>query len=374
MTRRVMILTTKRGGSDALRPLFRLLIDSPETDLRIIVSDMHMMPYFGKTVDDLYDLRKYTKEIRPMYAGVSGPYERMQNVGMFTVHFAEQVRVYKPDILVVYGDRAEMLAAAMVASQLYIPVAHLQAGDTSGTVDDRTRHAISRLSTMLFASSPDAVDTLRALGEPPGCIYQVGDHHVDRIIAKDYVYWKQAFEAYGLDPGALLSVVLYHPDNDSGDDPAETTRNCIDAALSYTGDNTLVIYPCNDPGWDEVVNTIKSYGNRVRAVPNIPSTYFLAILSRAQFLLGNSSCGIIEAPYLGVPAINVGRRQQGRLRCGNVVDCTGDFKSIVEAIQRSKNLRGPYREEYGDGTASQRTFHYLTEVNLESVRSKRYML
>jgi UDP-N-acetylglucosamine 2-epimerase (non-hydrolysing)/GDP/UDP-N,N'-diacetylbacillosamine 2-epimerase (hydrolysing) len=283
----------------------------------------------------------------------------------------------KPDIFLVLGDRGEVLAAVVAALHLGIPVAHIQGGDISGNVDELMRHAITKLSHLHFPATVDSAERISKMGEDPKRIHVVGDPHIDFIVQRRFTSGAIVREKYGLGTDRFL-IVLLHPETDD----IAGNRSLADAVLgaaAASGLRTLVTYPCSDPGYQGVLDSIAKFESlpSFAVFKNIEAVDFWGLLSEAAALLGNSSSGLIEAPYFCLPVVNVGRRQTGRVRCTNVIDSDSTPEALRvalgKALQPEFRMKLQERRDYpfGDGYAGEKIIRLLKTVDLGTLRNKR---
>jgi len=281
----------------------------------------------------------------------------------------------RPDWLVLAGDRAEQLGAAVAGAFTYTPTAHIQAGEVSGNIDDTSRHAIARLAHLHFASNADAADRLRRSGEQQWRIHLTGAPQLDEVrrLADD----GEAVAQRLLIPTSDFCLAVFHPITETRGQVRHQMEELL-KALDAVGRHCVWILPNNDAGGQELREIVESQSRVTNSIfVNLDRQDYLALMQRARYIIGNSSSGILEAPSLGVPAVNVGRRQTGRLRGANVIDVSPERQSILAGIEialdrdfRAMCLSSP--NPYGDGYASTRIVDILedTERN-EDLLAKR---
>ncbi len=334
--RRIAVLTGKRGGFGALIPLFQLAQKDPDLDLGVIATDMHLSETFGHTLDEV---QRWVRNVVPVPIAQGGgsPVSRTDALGRALSGVALALEKLKPDLFLVLGDRGETLAAVTAALHLRIPVAHIQGGDVSGNIDEAMRHAITKLSHLHFPSNEESAIRIRKMGEEDWRIHVVGDPHVDRIMSKEFTSGPDVRDKYEIGKDARFVLVLYHPEtlNDhASSGPA--MRALLDevAALHL---RALVVYPCSDPGYEEIIKVIdgRSGQNGLSVHRNIEAVDFWGLQAEASLLAGNSSAGLIEAPYFGLPVVNVGHRQEGRMRWINVIDVPAEASAIRNGLRKA---------------------------------------
>lgn len=378
MQRHIAVLTGKRGGYGAMKPMLRLMSRDPEIRLSLIVTDQHLSAVFGATASEITQDFEIAARVA-MDQASDAPIDRAQAVGRCLVGMAETLETLKPDILVLYGDRGEVLASATASLHLGLPIAHLQGGDVSGNGDELMRHAVTKLSHLHFASNEQSAARIRAMGEEEWRIEVVGDNHVDAIVAGEFSSASEVRSKYAISEDERPIVVLYHPETTRSRNHEADMRTILDAVLAR-GRRTLLIYPCSDQGYGGIVCAIEEMRDRpgVTVHKNINAPDFWGILAISAAMVGNSSAGLIETPYFGIPAIDVGQRQNGRLRSNNAIHCEAEPEALNRAlstalddaafIAQAQSCNRPF----GDGRAAERIVQALKSVEIgPRLRDKR---
>jgi UDP-N-acetylglucosamine 2-epimerase (non-hydrolysing)/GDP/UDP-N,N'-diacetylbacillosamine 2-epimerase (hydrolysing) len=368
--RRVAVFTGKRGGFGAMLRIMRLIDADPDMELKVIASDMHLIPTFGFTIDEV---RSQVAVDAVVDLGDYGdaPLERAQALGRCVERLAGVLDELRPDILLLLGDRGETLAAAMCAVELGVVVAHIQAGDISGGIDDIHRHAITKLAHLHFSQNERQRQRVIRLGEAAERVWSTGAPYVDSIVRGSFPRPVEALAAIGL-PGSLdYFIILQHPDTYRPERSYAHTKAILAAAMDRA-EHKIVVYPCSDPGHSDVIRAIEEIGDApgFSVFRNIESQTFLGLLRGAKALIGNSSAGIIEAPYFALPFVNVGSRQNGREAADNVIDCDGTQAAIEVGLERlaDPNFRSALKADarpFGDGYASERIVDVLKTFPLD---------
>ena len=371
MTKTIAIVTGKRGGFGAMYKIIQGIESDEEMDLFIIATDMHLSKTFGYTLNEVesairvnavIDLGEYGDQML----------DRTQAMSKLISGLAEIFNRKRPDIVLLLGDRGETLAAAVCAIEMGILVAHIQAGDISGGIDEIHRHAITKLAHLHFSQNESQRQRVISLGESPDRVWNVGAPYVDNILNEKLMDYDEALAKYGLKiPYHGYYVVLQHSDTYRPQVGYEHMLAILQA-MDNVDTDVVVVYPCSDPGYHQVIEAIDEYLDRSRFhfFRNIEATTFLGILSGAKAIIGNSSGGIIEAPYLNVPFINVGLRQDGREKALNTYSCDGKREEIEKALEivdtnefYTKMIGDKYR--FGDGNASKRILEILKSIDIK---------
>ncbi len=373
MTQRICTITGTRADYGILAPVMKAIDREPQFELQIIATCMHLMDDFGRTVDQIeLDGFEVTERLDASYDQDS-PLAQAQSLGRALGAFAEAFDRLDPDVVLVLGDRGEMLAAATAANYMGVAVGHIHGGEVSGHIDGTLRHAITKLSHLHFCATASAERRILNLGEESWRVFRVGAPALDRILKADYTSREELADRYGLDLEQPLILVLQHPvSTEIGQAPAQM-KATLDAFLSFEVP-TVIIYPNADAGGRAMIDVIRGCeGNPlVRAFKSIPHSDYLGLLRIASVLVGNSSSGIIEAPSFDLPVVNVGSRQEGRERAGNVIDVPCETEAITGAIEKALHdsdfraaLNGG-ENPYGCGTASKSIVNALKSVRIDS--------
>jgi GDP/UDP-N,N'-diacetylbacillosamine 2-epimerase (hydrolysing) len=365
--RRICAFSGKRGGYGAYVPLMRLVERDPELELLILLGDMHGSAAFGHTVDEVRaDFPESAVELIEMGSGRGdSPLVRTENLGACLAEAGRILDRTRPEVVLVHGDRGEQLMVALAAINLGIVVAHTQGGDRSGNIDELQRHAITKLAHLHFPETEAAAERIRRLGEDGWRIEVVGSTYVDRVVDELYVAPTEARAALGLDADERYLLAVVHPETFLDREENRRQAEAIFAALAETGLRTVVTYPCSDPGYEGVLEALREREDDPAFVirRNIDNDVYLGLLAAAEALVGNSSAALVEAPYFRLPAVNVGRRQEGRERDPSVIDCEPTVEDVSRALQRA--LEPEFAESLppggrlGDGHAGERIVERL---------------
>jgi UDP-hydrolysing UDP-N-acetyl-D-glucosamine 2-epimerase len=363
----IAVLTGKRGGYDAMLPLLRRLEDAKWCNLTVIACDQHLYGKFGETVLSIEEESFKTIRLR-MQQTTDKPFERTGAMSSLLYNLAEFLLAHPQDFLILFGDRLESLTAAFVAHAFNIPIVHIQGGDKTGGQDEQTRHAITTLSNHHLVSNGKALSRVSQITGDAGAdtIKIVGDLHVDPIVAGDIATKKEVSAFLGHFPSRLI-LGLFHPDTNvpslAGIQISNILRG-VDRVVKKEGIGTVIwVYPCTDIGHEAIIQALDDWNQVVghQLFPNIPHRIFLALLTQAQCLVGNSSAGIIEAAYTKTWAVDIGNRQEGRLRDVNVIPCEPSERDVEWKVSCACTTETPVicNQVYGDGTATQKVFEFL---------------
>ncbi len=367
--RRIAIITGSRGEYGYFRPIVREIEACDDLDYSLIVTNLHLLPDFGFSVDEIE--RDSFKISDRIYMALDGytPGSMSKSLGVFLVSITDTLVRLRPDIVLLAGDRGEQMMAAIAAAHMNIVVAHIQAGELSGNIDGMTRHAITRFTHLHFASNEDAAERLRRMGEEEFRIHLTGAPQLDELVNGDYAKPEEIAGLFGLNLGKPLILLVQHPVTEEYDAVLKQIEETL-AAVSALELQTVAIFPNNDAGNTEIRRLLTRYRSPLMRVErNVPRHIFAGLMNLAKVMVGNSSSALIEAPCFKLPAVNIGTRQRGRQRGNSIIDAESDRHEIKAAINRAlspefrrsleENCQTPY---LGDGRVSQRIVHVLRTI------------
>lgn len=364
--RRIACLSTSRADSGIYRPLWRLLIQN-RYDVTCLAGGTHLSEKHGNTIDDLRDIDGLCIVPVAHETGDGSPAGVAAAAGDALRTFGRAIERQRPELVFVLGDRLEMLAATMSAVVAGVPIAHLHGGErTAGAYDDRYRDAITMLSDLHFAALPRYADRIRSMGVDGGRVFSVGALAVDALRAFEPMDVEATSRAVGIDLSKPTALVLFHPETLSAIPAAEQGRIVAHALRGV--DLQLVIFGVNaDVGCDAVASALADLIHTrggVAAIASVPPVVFYSTMAHARLMVGNSSCGIIEASSFALPVVNIGNRQGGRARASNVIDVPFSVSSISEAVRLAAGSDSHDRlagmaNPYGDGRAAVRICNLL---------------
>lgn len=370
MTRRILAVSGTRADYGLMRPVFAAIRKRPDLDLTIAATGMHLMEEYGFTLGEILADGIPVRRVEATCRGDDRP-SMARFLGAFIDGFAGLAEEIHPDLILLLGDRAEMLGGAAVGAYLATPIAHVHGGDLSSTVDDPVRHAITKLSHLHFAATEASAERIRRMGEDASRVVVTGAPALDVLLREPREEREPLFCRYGLSPDEPLVVVLQHPVTLEIEQAADQMRETL-RAVEAVELPALVLYPNADAGGRAMIRVIREFARLpfLRVVPHLPHRDYVGLLRHAAVLVGNSSSGIIEAPVLRLPVVNIGTRQQGRERSENVLDAGYRKDEIAAAITRAvadpvfREQVKACRNPYGDGHAGERIARVLSEIPL----------
>ena len=332
--RRLLFVTSTRADFGLWVPVLRAAAAHPELEPALLVTGMHFERGFGHTVDEVRSSGFRIAAEVPVTADGDSAADMAAGVGRALAGIAQAIHGEQPDWLLLLGDRGEQLAAAVAGVHLLMPIAHVAGGDrTLGAVDDTLRDMITRAAHLHFATSAAAGDRLIALGEEPWRVRVTGSPGLDDLPALARGDPSVARERAGLPAGGPFLLIVQHAETRSQRDPVADMEATL-LATAATGLPRLAILPNTDAGGRAIAERLASEPGLL-VVASLPRSDFAVLLREAAAIVGNSSAGLTEASLLGVPAVNIGDRQSGRLRGENVIDSEPDRDAVAAALRRA---------------------------------------
>lgn len=376
MTRRVCVVVTARPSYSRIKTALAAIRERDDLELQLVVSASALLDKFGMAVAQM-EADGFLPH-RKVYTLIEGdsPTTMAKTTGMGLLELPSVFEELRPDVVVTIADRYETLATAVAASYMNIPLCHVQGGEVTGSIDDKVRHAVTQLADLHLVSTRGARERVVAIGAIPEQVVVTGCPSID--LASEVLHAPELdfnpTEQYGgvgaeIDYRRPFVVVLQHPVTTEFGEARQQVAATLEA-VHATGIQALWFWPNPDAGTDGTANGIRSFRESnpdaaIRFFKNFEPHDFLRLVGRSVAIVGNSSCGIREASFLGAPAINIGTRQAGRERGHNVHDVEYDAEEIRRAISAAASNPTPTRSDvYGDGRAGHRIAASLAEADL----------
>lgn len=380
--RRICVVTGTRAEYGLLSRLMRLIDESENCQLQIIATNMHLLPEYGNTYQEIEKdgfridakvlMRKPTDDA---YGVITSMAEEMNGMN-------EALRDLCPDMVVILGDRYEMLVVATVAMLQRIPIAHIHGGEISeGAVDDSIRHAITKMSSLHFASTEEYRKRIIQLGEQPERVFYVGSIGVENLKKVPLMSKLELEDSLSFNFEGQSVLVTYHPVTLGDRTPKDEITDLLKALDTFPSLRILFTMPNSDQGSEEIRSAIETYcirkEKRCRCFNSLGLRRYLSALGYVTAVVGNSSSGVLEVPSVHIPTLNIGDRQKGRARGASVVDVASDKASIVEGLQKvlspdfrafCKTATNPYEKE---GTAES-IFNVFSTFPIEKLSQKSF--
>jgi GDP/UDP-N,N'-diacetylbacillosamine 2-epimerase (hydrolysing) len=364
--RKVCYVTGTRADFGLMQSTLQRIQRSEMLELSVIVTGMHLLGEYGLTVSDI---EAASLPIAARVAVEGGPPTGAlvaKNMGRMLIGLVEALESIRPDIVLVLGDRAEMLAAALAAIHLNIPVVHIHGGERSGTVDEPVRHAISKLAHFHFVATDESKARLVRMGEVADRISVVGAPGLDGLKDMALINRKALCADAGFDPARRLALLVYHPVLQEAERSGEYAALIVDAVLAK-GLQIMALKPNSDAGSAAVRAALEARASAgtIHLATHLPRSEFVSWLAASDIVVGNSSSFIIEAASFGTPVVNIGSRQNLRQRNANVIDCPVDRAGLDGALARALACsRFDAYNVYGDGGAGERISELLAGIDL----------
>lgn len=381
MSRKLCVVTGTRADYGLLRPVISEIRDRAGLELQLIATGMHLSPEFGLTYREIeQDGVRIDRKIE-MLLSADTPSGITKSIGLGAIGFADALEQLQPDVLIVLGDRFEILAAAMAALPARIPMAHIHGGETTeGAFDESIRHAMTKMAHLHFVAAEEYRRRVVQLGEQPDRVYMVGGLGVDAIQRQTLLGREELEQSLGHPLGRRNFLVTFHPVTLENATSASQMAELLAALESLEDTNLVFTMPNADTDGRvliELINEFVATNANARAWTSLGQLRYLSCLRYFDAVVGNSSSGLAEAPSFRIATINIGDRQRGRLKATSVIDCEPERHAIRAAIEKSTTdefrrvLQGT-TNPYGDGGAGKRIVDVLESVQLDGVLKKRF--
>jgi GDP/UDP-N,N'-diacetylbacillosamine 2-epimerase (hydrolysing) len=381
MTRTICVVTGSRAEFGLLRPVMESIRQAPDLDLQVIATGMHLSPEFGLTYRDIEQHGFAIDRKVEMLLSSDTPVGLAKSMGIGLIGFGDALQELRPDVLLVLGDRFEMLSAAAAAMVARIPIAHLHGGETTeGAFDEAIRHSITKMSHLHFVAADQYRRRVIQLGEHPDRVFVVGGLGIDSITRLRLLDRPALETALGFQLGARNLLVTFHPATLENATSAEQMGELLAALDGRQDTNLIFTMPNADTDSRVLFRMIQEFvatHPTARAYTSLGQLLYLSCLQHVDGVVGNSSSGLTEAPTFRTATINIGDRQRGRLRAKSVIDCAPDRRSIADALDRlySPAFRATVetvRNPYGEGGASEKIVEVLRDHSLDCIVKKSF--
>ncbi len=372
---KVAVFTGTRAEYGLLYWLLKDIEADPDLELQLLVTGMHLSPEFGETYKVIEeDGFKIDEKIEILLSSDSAV-GTAKSIGLGVLGFTDSLSRLSPDVLVILGDRFEALAIAQTAMILRIPIIHLHGGEvTEGAYDDAIRHAITKLSYLHATSTEEYRQRVIQLGEEPSRVKNVGAIGLDHLRRSEMLSLEELSESLGFELSHKFFLITYHPVTLAEEEPVESFKEILRVIDLYHDYKVGLTYPNADDGGRKIIPLLEEYATnnkeRVLAIPSLGQQRYLSAVKHCSAVIGNSSSGIIEVPSFGVPTINVGLRQKGRLAARSVIHTEANFKSIKSAMQSAlsnefETDNAPVINPYGEGDTSMKVIELIKSMSFK---------
>lgn len=377
--RKICIILTTRGNYAKMKGVMQEIQNTPLLELQLILAGGAILDRYGLSAKELVNSEFRVDRLIHFMVEGENPIAMAKSSGMAVIEFSTAFENLQPDVVIIIADRFECLSIAMAAGYMNIPLAHVEGGEVSGSIDESVRHAITKLSHLHFPATRDSAERIKKLGEDPSTIFHIGCTSLDIIAKVDIDNLKPLMllqKKSGVGPVVDLKrpylVVIQHPVTTEYEKNHSNVKETIEA-IKELQMNTVWIWPNMDAGSDGISKGIRMFRENskpdfIHFFKSLPIEYFAPLLNNAACILGNSSSGIRESAFLGIASVNIGTRQSGRERSKNIIDVGYDRIQVIKAVKKQLE-HGPYQMDpiYGDGNACRRLIEVLKtfEFNIQ---------
>jgi len=366
--KKIIFVTSTRADFGKLKSLISIVKDRKEFKITIIITGMHVISKFGNTYQEVQKVFK-SKIIKFKNQSLN---DRLEIILTKTSEkLSKIVKKINPDLIIIHGDRVEALSAALVGSLNHILTAHIEGGEVSGTIDDTIRHAVTKLSHVHFVGSAVAKKRVSKMGEIGKNIFNIGSPDIDVILNKKLPNILKVKNRYEI-KFEKYAILLWHPVTSSVDSLKNDTKKIL-KFVNESGENFLVIYPNNDPGSNIIIDCYKKNKNKnCKILKNTRFEYFLSLLKNAEYIIGNSSSAIYEAPMLSTPAINIGDRQYKRIKSKIIknIDIKNlNKRTISNFVKKYKPIKKNF---YGYGNSDKKFLKIILKKSFWKIPKQKF--
>ena len=380
--RRICVVTGSRAEYGLLYWLLRELRDDPDVHLQIVATGMHLSPEFGLTYREIENDGFRLDDRVEMLVSSDTPTGIAKSIGLGTIGFGDSFARLQPNIVVLLGDRFEILAAACAALVARIPIAHLHGGEaTEGLIDEAIRHAVTKMAHLHFVAADAYRRRVVQMGEAPERVFNVGAPGLDHLANIDWLPRDELERQLAMPLRNPVFLVTYHPVTLERLSPAKPMTELL-AALDHFPEATIVLtHPNSDTDGRVLIAMVDEYAKthapRVKSFVSLGQRLYLSLMRFSDVVIGNSSSGLTEAPAMKRATVNLGDRQRGRLKATSVIDCEENADAIVLAVRRAlsqefRQMVPSTRSLYGEGGASRAIKDALKQADLDTIMKKTF--
>lgn len=369
--KKICFVTAARSEYGLLKWLMRDVDDSEEFELQLIVTGGHLSYEQGHTIDQIIEDGldiTYTVDVG---LDTSSTARIAETMGKMSQGFAKAFEELNPDYLLVLGDRYELLPICNTAFVMRIPIIHLSGGDvTEGAIDDGVRNAVTMLADYHFPGTVDSAKNIIRMRNTEKNVWAVGEPGLDSFFREELLSREAIANNLGLDITKKWGLMTYHAETkESVEYNLNNVELCIEAVCANDDFQTIVTYANADFAGKHINEFVETaavkHPNKLKVIPSLGHFRYLSLMKQVEFVIGNSSSGIVEAPFLNIPVINIGDRQKGRYQCGNIIQCSANENEIRNALaelENNKNRKPDDLDYWGDGYTSKRILEILRKA------------
>lgn len=379
--KKVLVITGTRAEYGLLRWVIDGISKSNLLELQLCVTGMHLSPEFGLTFQEIEKDGYQIDSKVEMLLSADTPSAITKSMGLGLIGFADEFNRLKPDLILILGDRYEIMCAAIAATIARTPIAHLHGGEaTEGCIDEAIRHSITKMSHLHFVAAEEYSRRVIQLGEHTNRVFCVGGTGVDNIHKLDLLSKQELENSLDFELGGKSILVTFHPVTLESNTSGDQMRELLASLSEFTDHKIIFTMPNADTDGREILKLIESFcldNHNCRAYTSLGQLRYLSCLKYVDVVVGNSSSGLLEVPSFKIPTVNIGDRQKGRLKAGCVIDCSPIKNQIISAIKRAVSL--DFKESckviknpYGEGGASQKIIQTIESIALEDIIKKSF--
>jgi len=379
--KKVLVITGTRAEYGLLRWVIDGISKSNLLELQLCVTGMHLSPEFGLTFQEIEKDGYQIDSKVEMLLSADTPSAITKSMGLGLIGFADEFNRLKPDLILILGDRYEIMCAAIAATIARTPIAHLHGGEaTEGCIDEAIRHSITKMSHLHFVAAEEYSRRVIQLGEHTNRVFCVGGTGVDNIHKLDLLSKQELENSLDFELGGKSILVTFHPVTLESNTSGDQMRELLASLSEFTDHKIIFTMPNADTDGREILKLIESFcldNHNCRAYTSLGQLRYLSCLKYVDVVVGNSSSGLLEVPSFKIPTVNIGDRQKGRLKAGCVIDCAPIKNQIISAIKRAVSL--DFKESckviknpYGEGGASQKIIQTIESIALEDIIKKSF--
>lgn len=377
MKKKICIATGTRAEYGLLNPLMTLIKKDKSFELQIVATAMHLSPEFGMTINEISKDGFKVNEKIEMLLSADTDTAVVKAMGLAMITASEVFNRLKPDLLVILGDRFEMLAIVTTAYLMNIPIAHIAGGETTeGAFDEGIRHSITKMSSLHFAATEVYKKRVIQLGENPKTVFNVGALGLDNIKSMKLLSRKELEKNLKLNFDGKSALITFHPVTLDKESPKRQFEKVLKALEKFPDLKLIFTMPNSDTGGREIIELIKSFtakNQNAYAFTNLGQKRYLSTLKNVDLVIGNSSSGIVEVPFMGIPTVNVGDRQKGRIMNESIINVKCETATIEAGIKKALSIKRNSKKIanlYGNGTAAKQMLSAIKK-NINNISTKK---
>ena len=379
MKKKILLVTERRADYTKLRPIIKEISKSKKLEYFLVVTGSHLLKEHGKTINEIKNDGFKITSIFPMFKKTTkdNGTEMTRAFGRSIIKLSDIIEKIKPDIVLTGFDIGANFAAAIIGAHTNTVVAHVEGGEVTGTIDESIRHATSKFAHIHFTSNSDATNRLKKMGENPKYIFTVGNTSLDGIKNINKIKNPELSKKYNIDLSKPFLIILQHTVTSEINSIGKIFLKTIQS-VKEIDIPSIFIFGNPDAGSKQIAKLLKN--SKIKHYASIPYNDYINLLKHASALVGNSSSGIIEAPFLHIPTVNIGTRQTGRLRSDSIIDVNYNKNEIKNAIMMAINDKKFLKKVkncqsyYGKGNSAKKIIRILEQLDINKIPIQKTMM